>query len=86
MHRHFEKHGGEFGRVTEAEYVRRAQALRDAPVDGTVEELRRPDGTISRYDRATGAFVAFDADGTILTFFRPNTGESYFRRQATHAH
>lgn len=83
---HFRKHGAEFGRVTEAEYVRQAQALRDAPLGGAVEELRRSDGTISRYDRASGAFVAFDADGTIRTFFKPNTGESYFRRQAMRAH
>ena len=83
---HFQKHGADFAGVTEAEYVRLAQALRDAPLGGEVEELRRPDGTISRYDRAHGSFVAFDADGTIRTFFKPNTGESYFRRQALHAH
>jgi len=74
---HFEKHGAEFGRVTEAEYVRQAQALRDAPLGGAVEELRRSDGTISRYDRVSGAFVAFDTDGTIRTFFKPNTGMLY---------
>ena len=86
MDRHFAKHGAEFGGVTEAEYLREAQALRDAPVGATVEESTRPDGTLSRYDRASGAFIAFDPDGTILTFFKPNTGESYFRRQATHTH
>ena len=86
MDRHFAKHGAEFGGVTEAEYLREAQALRDAPVGGTVEESTRPDGTLSRYDRASGAFIEFDPDGTILTFFKPNTGESYFRRQATHTH
>ena len=33
-------------------------------------------------DRSTGAFVAFDADSTIRTFFKPNDGEAYFERQA----
>lgn len=83
---HFAKHGREFGRVTQQEYLREAQTLRDAPVGGNVEELARPDGTVSRYDRASGAFIAFDSDNTIRTFFKPNNGEAYFRRQAARSH
>jgi len=79
---HFAKHGAEFGEISQDEYLRLAQTLRDAPVGGDVMELRRDDGTISRFNRKTGAFLAFDADGTIRTFFRPNDGESYFQRQA----
>ena len=86
LQEHFAKHGAEFGRITQQEYLRAAQTLRDAPVGGSVEEIRRADGTVSRFDRSTGAFIAFDADGTIRTFFKPNAGESYFRRQATRAH
>ena len=83
---HFAKHGAEFGRVTQQEYLRQAQLLRDASVGGSVAEIKRPDGTVSRYDRASGAFVAFDADGTIRTFFKPNDGEAYFRRQTLRSH
>jgi hypothetical protein len=83
---HFAKHGAEFGRISEQEYLRQAQQLRDAPAGDGVEELRRPDGTVSRFDRQSGAFIAFDADGTIRTFFKPNNGEAYFRRQASRAH
>jgi len=83
---HFQKHGAEFGRVTQQEYLRAAQTLRDAPVGGAIEEVRRPDGTVSRFDRASGAFIAFNADGTIRTFFKPNDGEAYFRRQASRSH
>ena len=83
---HFQKHGGEFGRITRAEYLREAQRLRDAPVGGTIEEIRRDDGTVSRFDRSTGAFLAFNRDGTIRTFFKPNDGEAYFRRQASRIH
>lgn len=82
LQEHYAKHGAEFGDVSQGEYLRRAQALRDAPVGGDVVELRRGDGSVSRFDRASGAFLAFDADGTIRTFFRPNDGERYFRRQA----
>ena len=83
---HFARHGADFAPMTVQEYLRAAQALRDAPVGRAIEEIRRPDGTTSRFDRASGAFVAFNADGTIRTFFKPNNGEAYFRRQAQHLH
>ena len=79
---HYAKHGSEFGRISREEYLHLAQTLRDAPVGGDVLEIRRGDGTVSRFDRKSGAFIAFDADGTIRTFFRPNDGEAYFQRQA----
>jgi hypothetical protein len=79
---HYAKHGSEFGDVSREEYLRRAQQLRDAPARGDILELRRGDGTTSRFDRESGAFIAFDADGTIRTFFRLNDGAAYFRRQA----
>ena len=79
---HFEKHGGEFGSISRAEYLARAQRLRDAPLDANILEAVRRDGVTTRFDRSTGAFIAFDRDRTIRTFFRPNDGEAYFRRQA----
>jgi pyocin large subunit-like protein len=79
---HYRKHGGEFGGISEAEYLQRAQALRDRPVGAQLLELVRADGVITRFDRETGDFLAFDPDRTIRTFFRPNDGERYFQRQA----
>ncbi len=79
---HFQKHGSEFGRITIDQYLGEAQALRDRPAGGDVLEMVRRDGTVARFDRRSGAFLAFDADGTIRTFFRPRAGERYFRRQA----
>lgn len=79
---HYEKHGGEFGRITKQDYLRQAQLLRDArPVDPILEAVRR-DGVVTRYDRQTGAFIAFNPNGVIRTFFKPNDGERYWRRQA----
>ena len=83
LEEHFAKHGAEFGGATMEQYLAMAQALRDAPPGGDVLELvRSGDGVVSRFDRKRGAFLAFDRDGTIHTFFRPNDGEAYFRRQA----
>src|SRR5512140_789297 len=83
---HFAKHGGEFRGMSKAEYLLAAQTLRDAPVGGDIEEIVRGDGTASRFDKASGAVIAFNRDGTIRTFFKPNDGERYFRRQAQRSH
>lgn len=79
---HFAKHGREFGRVTPEQYLHLAQALRDAPAGGPILQVVKPDGVITRFDRRSGAFGAYNRDGTIRTFFKPNDGERYFRRQA----
>jgi hypothetical protein len=83
---HFQKHGREFGAATPGGYLHLAQALRDRPPGGDVLEQVREDGVVTRFDRGTGAFIAFGADGVIRTFFRPNDGERYFERQAGRPH
>lgn len=79
---HYKKHGAEFGRITRQDYLRQAQLLRDARVGGPILETVRADGVTTRFDRDTGAFVAFNPTGVIRTFFKPNDGERYYRRQA----
>jgi pyocin large subunit-like protein len=79
---HYEKHGAEFGRITKQDYLHQAQLLRDAVVGGPVLQTVRADGVTTRYDRQTGAFIAFNRNGTIRTFFKPHDGERYYRRQA----
>ena len=49
---------------------------------GPILEARRPNGQFSRFDRRRGYFGAYNPDRTIRTFFIPNDGERYFRRQA----
>lgn len=83
---HYAKHGAEFGDITREQYLSAAQAVRDARAGGDILEARRRDGTISRYDRKTGAFLAFNLDGTIRTFFKPDDGERYFQRQIDREH
>lgn len=79
---HYQKHGAEFGAIGKAEYLRLAQDLRDSRAGGPILESRRPSGEFSRFDLRHGYFGAYNRDGTIRTFFIPNDGERYFRRQA----
>lgn len=79
---HYAKHGREFGNISQAEYLQRAQALRDAPVGGSILEAVKAGGVFTRFDRRSKAFGAYNGDRTIRTFFIPNDGERYFHRQA----
>jgi pyocin large subunit-like protein len=79
---HYSKHGAEFGNIGKQDYLRLAQELRDATPGGPILEARRSNGEFSRFDRSHGYFGAYNADHTIRTFFIPNDGERYFRRQA----
>jgi hypothetical protein len=83
---HYKKHGREFGAVTMEQYLRKAQELRDRPAGGTILESVRPEGVVTRYDRETGDFLAFNRDGVIRTYFRPTDGEAYYRRQLGRKH
>jgi hypothetical protein len=71
-----------FGRVSQEEYLHLAQALRDAPVGGPILEARKSGGVITKFDKRSKAFGAYNSDRTIRTFFIPNDGERYFHRQA----
>jgi hypothetical protein len=86
LREHFRKHGREFHVKAAADYLRLAQLLRDRSKGGDVLEFVRNDAVTCKFDRATGAFIAYDSDGTIRTFFRPTDGEAYFERQKDRAH
>jgi len=86
LEEHFAKHGSEFGSISQAEYLRLAQVLRDAQVGGSVREAERADGVITRFDTRSGAFIAFHQDKSIRTFFKPNDGIRYFERQLEKVH
>jgi pyocin large subunit-like protein len=78
---HYQKHGREFGDISAEEYLLQAQKLRERPAGKEVLEVVRSDSVITRYDKTTGAFLAFNQDLTIRTFFKPNDGVNYFWRQ-----
>jgi pyocin large subunit-like protein len=81
LEEHYQKHGREFGSISQAEYLQQAQTLRDRATGSDILEAGRADGVTTRFDRQAGTFLAFNADLTIRTFFKPNDGERYFKRQ-----
>jgi pyocin large subunit-like protein len=83
---HYRKHGREFGEITMEQYLRNAQELRDRPAGGAILESVRPDGVVTRFDRGSGDFIAFNRDGVIRTYFRPADGEAYYKRQLRRKH
>ncbi len=83
---HYRKHGREFGSITMEQYLRGAQELRDRPAGGAILEATRSDGSVTRFDRASGDFIAFGRDGVIRTYFRPTDGETYYHRQLRRKH
>jgi pyocin large subunit-like protein len=83
---HYRKHGREFGAITLEQYLGKAQELRDRPAGGPILESVRPDGVITRFDRTSGDFIAFNRNGVIRTYFRPADGEAYYQRQLKRKH
>ena len=81
LEEHYAKHGREFGRISQDQYLHFAQQLRDSHPGKFILETRRADHGGAKFDRRRGWFVAFDGDGTIRTFFVPNDGIRYFERQ-----
>jgi len=81
LQEHFQKYGYEFGAISQQQYLRLAQQLRDSRAGRNILESRRPDSLI-RFDRKRGYFGAYDTDGTIRTFFIPPNGIRYFERES----
>jgi pyocin large subunit-like protein len=79
---HYRKHGSEFGDISAEQYLLQAQTLRDRPAGKDVLEVARADGVVTRFDKSAGAFLAFNRDLTIRTYFKPNDGINYFWRQS----
>ena len=77
----FEKHGREFGHITQQQFVQMAQQLREARPSSNILEFRRPDGVTAKFDRKHGYYGAYDRDGSVRSFFIPTDGLRFFERQ-----
>jgi filamentous hemagglutinin len=69
---HFERHSGDFGARTAAEYEQMADRFLTGPRPEGVLERVRPNGDVVRFDPSTDAFGVVSRDGTSRTFCRPD--------------
>jgi hypothetical protein len=77
---HFDRHGRDFQAKSPDDYAAQAwQFLQRAKRDGLPMKLDT-DGTIRVWDGTTGAFAAYNRDGTAKTYFKPGNS-SYWQRQ-----
>jgi pyocin large subunit-like protein len=81
---HFARHGSDFGAASAEDYARLAwQFLQRAKAEGLPAKVD-PTGTLRVYDPESGAFAAYNRDGTTKTFFKPGR-PGYFDRQPGHS-
>lgn len=77
---HFVRHGRDFNAQNAEDYAAQAAALLKRARTSGLPAKRAGDGTIRVFDPKTGAFGAYNSDGTTKTFFKPNS-PTYFDRQ-----
>lgn len=78
---HFKKHAGEFGSITQSQYLAAAQNLLNSKPGGNILSKTRANGDVILYNKATNEFGVKTVDGTIRTYFKPSDGINYFNRQ-----
>lgn len=71
---HFQKHGGEYPGLSQAEYAEVAEETKD-----NGEHHVTADGRHYYYNQATNDFAAFTPDGKAMTVFKPSRGGGYWR-------
>ena len=81
LREHWLKHGSEFGAgTTEAQYLAKAQAF-FTDISPAKLLKHRPNGDELHYLPNANEFGVLSDERVIRTFFRPNTGRSYWDRQ-----
>ena len=70
LEEHYLKHGYQFGKITQEQYLQDAQALLDAEPRGDVLEKIRPNGDIEHFRVSTGEFAVMTKRGRIRTYYK----------------
>ena len=74
LEEHYLKHGYQFGKITQEQYLQDAQALLDAEPRGDVLEKIRPNGDIEHFRVSTGEFAVMTKRGRIRTYYKADYG------------
>lgn len=77
---HFDRHGADFNARDPEDYARLAWEFQQrAKAEGLPAKIDE-DGVVRIFDPKSGAFAAYNRNGTTKTFFKPNS-RGYFDRQ-----
>ena len=77
---YFERHGGDFKARDAADYARLAWEFQQRAKTENLPTKVDADGVARIYDPKSGAFAAYNRNGTTKTFFKPGSRD-YFDRQ-----
>ncbi|SNU06891.1 Fibronectin type III domain-containing protein [Lachnospiraceae bacterium] len=79
LKQHYDKHGKSMGFASAEEYEAAASDVVLNPE--SLHKTEKEDGDDCYYLEATNDFVVVSTDGYIRTYFRPDSGKSYFDKQ-----
>ena len=79
LEEHYEKHGRDMGFDSAKEYEEAASAAALNP--DALHKTEKEDGDDVYYVEATNEFVIVSVDGYIRTYFLPDSGIKYFKKQ-----
>ena len=77
---HFARHGRDFNARNPDDYAAQAAAFLQRAKATGFPAKRDADGSLRVFEPATGAFAAYNRDGTTKTYFKPGS-PGYFDRQ-----
>ncbi|PYJ09723.1 MAG: hypothetical protein DMF06_08945 [Verrucomicrobia bacterium] len=77
---HFARHGRDFGAKNPEDYARMAWEFLQRAKEEGLPAKQDQDGILRVFDPKSGAFAAYNRDGTTKTFFKPGSRD-YFMRQ-----
>lgn len=77
---HFARHGRDFNARNADDYAAQAAAFLQRAKTTGLPAKRDADGSLRVFDPATGAFAAYNRDGTTKTYFKPGS-PGYFDHQ-----
>ena len=77
---HYKKHGAEFGKITQSEYLTLANELINSGSSNVLHKTE-DDGDKLFFDKETGYFAVLSKDGYIRTCFVPDSGIKYWEKQ-----
>jgi hypothetical protein len=78
---HYKKHGKNLNVTSAEDYAHQASEFRTRAQNEKLPAVVDKDGVTRYYDPKTNTFGSYNPDGTTRTYYKPEEGQEYFRRQ-----